>query len=339
MTASRLETAVLTAIILSVAAAAPDAKTKTPLIDAIKTKKLAKVEQVLQNGGNPDEQDSKGVSALGHAARLQGCLAPITALVLSRVTAPDSIPDKHTCLGEWLLMAAAKGSTGTVGVLLSKGAPIDYRQDVWSQPVTMNFQAQTQGGGVATSQYSGPILSKGPSALKYAVANGHIETARLLLDRGAVPKWHDLEPACAAGNLQILRLFMDRPGDDGWMGCSEAAIASLNPEVLTLALTKAPGVYSDMIAPAEKTNNPEIIAILISQIREGRRQLHAAIESGDLKMVTLLVTYPHSVMVVVDDVELARARGNNEMAAILERREKDQINRQLVSAVAKYGIK
>ena len=89
-----------------------------------------------------------------------------------------------------LVMAAEKGHTSLVGLLIEYGADLDWRDPQWRQ-----------------------------SAMEAACAQGHIEIVKLLLESGADPTWgHEMWPysiQCAAmnGHTDIVELLIDAGAD------------------------------------------------------------------------------------------------------------------------------
>jgi ankyrin repeat protein len=307
------------------------AASKTPLIDAVKKKSATtnSVELVLRNGGNPDEKDSKGTSAIVYAADRYGCLAPITRLLLGRISVSLSIPPKHPCLGAWLNAAAQSNNLQTVNDLLLMGAPTEFRETLSSKPVNISFSA-----GAATSTYSGSVAYDGPLALEYGADNSNLEMIKLLLTHGADYKPINLGNSC---NISILHFFFDSKMIPKYTSsCAYKAIERQDVDLLIFWLTAVrPAIYDDMISKAEKIGNADIIGILVSQIRETRKRLLAAITGNDVATVKQFLDSDHHALVLPSDIELASQMGNAVLVNLLEK----ETNKENVALAVKYGIK
>ena len=126
------------------------------------------VERLLRAGADPNARQAEGETALMTASR-SGSLKAVRALLDQKadVNAKDEWRQQTA-----LMWAAAEGHSDVVRELLTRGADHTAR-------------SKEASGGRRAPRPAATGTPQGFSAVQFAVRNGHLETARILLDAGA----------------------------------------------------------------------------------------------------------------------------------------------------------
>ena len=163
----------------------PQADGATALHWAAHHNDVALAKRLLASGAKPNTTNDYGVTPLFLAA-INGSVEMLDTLLTGGANANATRP-----AGETVLMSAVRsGSTAAVARLLKGGANPNAAQ-----------------------------LSKGQSALHWAVAEGHVEIARTLIEAGAhitlrsTAEYTPLMYAARQGSVDMARLLLDK-GDD-----------------------------------------------------------------------------------------------------------------------------
>jgi uncharacterized protein len=196
-------------------AAAPSASADTRLVDAARKRDAQTVAALIKQRADVNAAEPDGGTALHWAAHWDDVE---TARLLIAAKANVNAANDHAVTPLWL--AAKSASPAMVKVLLAAGA--NPNAALASGETILMTAARTGNPGVLASlinagaQIAGRQLSKGQDALMWAVAEGHVDAARLLIDRGAdvqsrtVQGFTPLMFAAREPNLDMVRLLVDR---------------------------------------------------------------------------------------------------------------------------------
>jgi ankyrin repeat protein len=195
----------------------------TPLAIAADNAHAPIVERLLELGANPNAASESGVTPLMRAART-GSAAAVRALLAknANVNATES-ERKQTAL----MWAVSQRHPEIVKLLLDRGADLRARTAVRKLTVMLD---QGPPGVKTAKEHAHQIDAGGSTALLFAASSGDVESARLLLDRGA-----DVNDTSADGNSALVlaafsghgpvaRLLIERGADPNAAGAGYTAL-------------------------------------------------------------------------------------------------------------------
>ncbi|KAL9614026.1 MAG: hypothetical protein Q9167_001441 [Letrouitia subvulpina] len=260
---------------------APTKSGETPLISAISSYDDELVKFVLQRGADPDSRDAEKVTPLMHAVRLES--EPIIEILLQKGADVDAPVHKWTPLHR----AVDLGNVPIMRLLISHSADIEARSPKEYPPPSTSSSAsllRSSASATSTSTHSSDSEhTRGLTPLLRACVLGHLEPARLLLDRGAGIESHDntsltpLMTASEATHLPLIDLLLRRGAnvhasdDFGWTPLHRALVLG--------------GEASARCAQLLLDNAAEIDA----RCKHKKTPLHHAIARGDKEMVRFLL--------------------------------------------------
>lgn len=192
----------------------------SPLYMAAKNGSGTMIEQLLAAGANPSLALPMGETVLMTAAR-SGAATGVRALI--QAGADVNVAEESR--GQTALMwAAAQGHVEVVRALTDAGANLEARSNI--RPMLMYVDA-TNGGA-----FDQGVMEQlgGYTPLLFAARNGHIETARLLLQAGASTESQagngasPLVIAVHSGHTQLTRLLLEQGADPNAMGAGYSAL-------------------------------------------------------------------------------------------------------------------
>jgi ankyrin repeat protein len=156
----------------------------TPLSIAVTSGSAAMVEALLKAGADPKTLTTQdGETALMTAARAGN--APVVKLLLERGA---DVNARENYKGQTALMwAAAERHPAVVKLLLDHGADWKVR----------SFDRETKPPRLSAASSISPIARGGFTALAFAAREGHIETARVMLDGGVDINYGDVDNTTA----------------------------------------------------------------------------------------------------------------------------------------------
>ena len=195
----------------------------TPLAIAADNAHAPIVERLLELGADPNAASETGVTPLMRAART-GSAAAVRALLArsANVNAAES-ERKQTPL----MWAVSQRHPEIVKLLLDRGADLRARTAVRTLTVMLD---QGPPGVKTAKEHAHQIEAGGSTALLFAATSGDLESARVLLDRGA-----DVNDTAADGNSALVlaafsghgpvaRLLLERGADPNAAGAGYAAL-------------------------------------------------------------------------------------------------------------------
>lgn len=195
----------------------------TPVALASENGHAAIVERLLSRGADPNLASETGVTPLMRAARI-GNVAIVRALLPRQADVNAAETERRQTALMW---AAAQRHSDVVKVLLENGADMKARTVVRRLTVMLD---QAPPGVKTAREHAHAIDAGGSTALLFASTSGDVESARLLLDRGA-----DVNDAAADGNSALVlaafqghgavaRLLLDRGADPNAAGAGYSAL-------------------------------------------------------------------------------------------------------------------
>ena len=195
----------------------------TPLALASENGHAAIVERLLARGANPNIASESGVTPLMRAART-GQAGIVRALLPRKANVNAAETERQQTALMW---AAAQRHPDVVKVLLENGADVKARTVVRHLTVMLD---QGPPGVKTAKEHAHAIEAGGSTALLFASMSGDVESARLLLDRGA-----DVNDTAADGNSALVlaafqgngavaRLLLDRGADANAAGAGYSAL-------------------------------------------------------------------------------------------------------------------
>ena len=218
----------------------------TPLALASENGHAAIVERLLSRGADPNIASETGVTPLMRAARI-GNVAIVRALLPRKANVNAAETERRQTALMW---AAAQRHPDVVKVLLENGADIKARTVVRRLTVMLD---QGPPGVKTAREHAHAIEAGGSTPLLFASMSGDVESAGLLLDRGA-----DVNDTAADGNSALVlaafqghgavaRLLLDRGADPNAAGAGYAALhaAVLRGDAETVKALLAKGANPD----------------------------------------------------------------------------------------------
>jgi ankyrin repeat protein len=186
------------------------------LLEAAANGSIRDIEELLENGGDPDTADENGRTLImlateaGHADVLQSLLAA------------GANPNLKGTKGESAIeLAVRSGDEGMVGMLLDNGAKTSGNDNSGLTALMLGVRLGypqivrrlLEAGADVNASGSG-----GQSALALAAASDRLDLAKQLLDRGANPNVRTetgtvLTDAVAAGNAPLAKALISRGAD------------------------------------------------------------------------------------------------------------------------------
>ena len=218
----------------------------TPLALASENGHAAIVERLLAKGANPNAASETGVTPLMRAAR-SGNVAIVRALLPRKANINAAETERQQTALMW---AAAQRHPDVVKVLLENGADVKARTVVRRLTVMLD---QGPPGVKTAKEHAHGIEAGGSTALLFAAMSGDVESARLLLDKGA-----DVNDTAADGNSALVlsafqghgpvaRLLLERGADPNAAGAGYSALhaAVLRGDAATVKALLAKGANPD----------------------------------------------------------------------------------------------
>ena len=251
----------------------------TPLCLAAGYNKTEVVEELICHGARLRKKDFKGFNA-AHFAAIKGNAENLMCL-LERDSQMKTT--KFCCKANVLHLAARGGHAYTVEALLNIGLDIDeevsYHWEIEdedgiepeSDPPYSSFETDEQ----AEELRSFDLLSNGATPLMLAAKSGNIETAELLISKGAGIHAQDANScsalfyACSGGHL-IMMKFLIRNNLE--VNCCNASSRTLLHVVTDVEIAKL-------------LTSEHGLKLNAKDQRE-KMPLHSAVERGDVELVT-----------------------------------------------------
>jgi ankyrin repeat protein len=209
----------------------------TPLLEAAYSGDAARVASLIKSGAKVDEANDFGATPMGEAARRGD------AAVLGMLLAAGADPESVNAAGETALMAVARtGNVEAAKLLLKAGARIDAREKWGGQTPLLYAAAQNQpamirllaskgadvnarsvvrdwGRRMTAEERPKDLNRGGMSPLMMAARDGHIQSARTLLELGAKVDLPDPDGSTALlvalmnGHWDVAKLLVDSGAD------------------------------------------------------------------------------------------------------------------------------
>lgn len=165
----------------------------TPLLLACRSADGTIAERLLDAGARPDVAQASGETALMLASR-----AGSTRAVRALLARGADVNAKERTRGQTALMwAAANGRSEVTRVLLEHGADVHARSQ--SRRLVFNMGGNRSAGSASADTPLEEVPLGGSTPLLFAARSGDVESARMLLDRGA-----NVEDAQADGNTALI---------------------------------------------------------------------------------------------------------------------------------------
>lgn len=195
----------------------------TPLAIAADNSHAPIVERLLELGANPNAASETGVTPLMRAART-GSAAAVRALLARNADVNAAERERKQTPLMW---AVSQRHPEIVKLLLDRGADVRARTTVRRLTVMLD---QGPPGVKTAKEHAHQINAGGSTALLFAASSGDVESARLLLDRGA-----DVNDTAADGNSALVlaafsghgpvaRLLIERGADPNAAGAGYTAL-------------------------------------------------------------------------------------------------------------------
>ncbi|MFL2856649.1 MAG: ankyrin repeat domain-containing protein [Pseudohongiellaceae bacterium] len=256
---------------------------QTPLIEATKNQNADEVERLLAQGVNINEPQGDGATALHWAIYRND--ERITGLLLGQGANPNTSDDHGVSP---LSLAALNANPLLVDLLIDKGADVNAaRSSGETSLMIASHVGNTAVMELLLSAGANPNATennKRHTALMMAVAERHLDAARLLIDRGALVSarsqnnYTPLLFAAQQGNIGLGKLLLNKGADanesapDGISGNTNARWA-LIPETNASALMVAidSGHEEMAIFLLENGADPDLYGA-------GRTALHSAVQ-------------------------------------------------------------
>jgi len=273
-----------------------------PLIEAVRHQDTQTMQQLLNDGIDPNEQQADGATAL-HWAAYQEDVNMLTALI----EAGADVNIVNRLGASSLYLAAKSGNAELIGRLLEVGANPNLSLQIGETPLMTAARAGTAEGVRylldAGADVNPSENSRGQTALMWAVAQGHVEVSQQLINAGA-----NVE---ARSKVRSRLMYADATNggafDQGIVeqqgGYSPLLFAARNGHVEIARLLITAGAEVDGVAGNNTT--PLVVAthsghsafarLLLEQgadansIGAGYNALHAAVLRGDLDTVNALL--------------------------------------------------
>ncbi|KAH6694063.1 ankyrin repeat-containing domain protein [Plectosphaerella plurivora] len=301
-----LEAVVNTLVQLGADLSTSNAEGWTPLHEAAASGALTP-SLLAYYGQNIDLQNQHGATPL-HAASYYGHSHVVRLLLENGAKVDIPVSNGMTSLSS----ASYKGHHEVVRQLLDANANVDHESLTGETPLIL---ASKQGHHVVVQQLLDANAnmdhesSDRDTALGNACLSGDIETARVLLHRGAQVRDLNLGQAIHSGVTEVFELLLDTGGfsnkDDAFMPLISACMLG-SVDATALLLSRSEGVsqspsFSDMdmeaaLEEAVKSGNIELVRFLFENGFSVRRSnypgwtlLHEAVRRGNLDMVELVL--------------------------------------------------
>ena len=218
----------------------------TPLALAAENGHAAIVDRLLARGANPNAASATGVTPLMRAART-GNVASVRALLAKGAQVNAAESDRQQTALMW---AVSQDHPEIVKALLENGADTRARTVVRRLTVMLD---QGPPGVKTAREHAHQIDAGGSTALLFAASGGSVESAKVLLDRGA-----DVNDTAADGNSALVlaafaghggvaRLLLERGADPNAAGAGYSALhaAVLRSDIDTVKALLAKGANAN----------------------------------------------------------------------------------------------
>jgi ankyrin repeat protein len=260
------------------------------LIEAVKGKDVAAVEQLLEEGAGADTVDAEGNPALSYAinALQAGGTTDMVAMLLNNGADPDVLDN----LGKAPLALAAKnGRLEAVQMLLDAGADVNTRFAIGSANDKSPLIQAVENGHVEIVEL---LVARGAdvqqqesethmSPLHYAAAHDELEMITILLENGADLnaendfQWTPLFSAARMGSVESVQALIDAGAE-----VDALSAEGRTPMMVLIERGRLGGMTAKMMLLLDNGADPNL------QDNNGDTALHFAASTGKLEAIPIL---------------------------------------------------